>query len=364
MTEPTPNSLEQQLAALRSDIDAIDDQILVLLNQRAELAVRVGELKSQHRQCHYAPKREREIIARMLQTNPGPFPPEGVRAVYTEIISASRSLERVLTIAYLGPPATYSHHAALRRFGRLSNYAPYQQLREVFEAVAKGDADYGIVAIENSTEGVVNSTLDLFIEVPVKICAETYIDVTHCLLSRGSLDQIEVVYSHPQALAQCQNWLRHTLPRARIEALSSTARGVERAREEPHAAAIGGEFAAEYYDIPILARSIQDRPGNTTRFVVIGHDENPPSGNDKTSLVVYVRDRPGALYDALSPFREHHINLTHIHSRPSRDEPWQYTFYIDLHGHAQDPPVAAALAGLERASLFVKLLGSYPRESR
>lgn len=357
-------AVDAELTRLRSEIDRVDDEILDLLNRRAHLAMEIGRLKQGTERTFYVPSRERSILERLCKRNPGPFTAEGLRAVFGEIISASRALERTLTIAYLGPQATFSHYAGLRRFGQSATYVPYAQVAEVFEAVAKSQVDYGVVAIENSTEGVVNSTLDLFLEWPVKIYAEVYVDIVHCLLSRFALNQIKVIYSHGQALAQCRQWIRQTLPQAETHDVGSTTRGVELALKEEGSAAIAGAFAAEYYNIPIVAKSIQDLASNTTRFVVIGHDESPPSGNDKTSIVLFIRDRPGALVEALLPFRIHDINMTHIHNRPTRREAWQYTFYIDFLGHIQDPRVQNALRDLEEKSLYVKVLGSYPRELR
>lgn len=361
-TNPSADETREDLLRLRRDIDKVDDEILTLLNRRAQLAIEVGQFKDRAQRIHYVPTRERDIIERLTRGNPGPFPAEGIRAVFSEVISASRSLERTLTIAHLGPPATYTHFAGLRRFGRSATYVPYSRLSEVFEAVAKGQADYGVVAIENSTEGVVNSTLDLFLDAHVKIYAETYLDIVHCLLSRFPMDKIQVVYSHGQGLAQCRQWLEQTLPKAQATDVGSTSRGVELALAEDHSAAIASSFAAEYYNIPIVANSIQDRAVNTTRFVVIGHDESEPSGNDKTSIILFIRDRPGALYDALRPFRRYNINLTHIHNRPTRREAWQYTFFIDFVGHVKDDTVKQALRDLEETSLYIKVLGSYPRE--
>jgi chorismate mutase/prephenate dehydratase len=348
------------LPEIRASIDAIDDQLLRLLNERADLVHEIGQLKRRDQTAIYAPEREEQVFQALIQKNKGRLPEAALRAIYREIMSASLALEKDLTIAYLGPEATWSHQAARQKFGASVNYAAQSSIAEVFNVVARGKADYGVVPIENSTEGAVNYTLDVFMESDLKICAQFTLKIENDLLARGPREEIRKIYSHPQVIGQCRQWLRHNLPRVDVIEVSSTTRAAELAASEPGAAAIAGRMAAEVYELDVLETSIQDKPNNTTRFLVIGHRASPPTGNDKTSLMFCVQDQPGALLRALEPFQRLGINMSKIESRPSKRKAWEYFFFVDIDGHASEPTVAQALADIERHCTFLKILGTYP----
>jgi chorismate mutase/prephenate dehydratase len=350
------------LDELRRAIDATDDELLRLLNERARLVKQVGEIKAALKQPFYVPERERQIVSRLEEANSGPFPTEAIRAVFSEVISACLSLEHPLRVAFLGPEATFTHMAARTRFGLSARYVPAATIAGVFAEIEKGLADLGVVPVENSTDGVVNSTLDMFIDSPLKVSAEIVLDINQCLLTRdGTLDGIQKVYSHPQALGQCRRWLGTNLPKAALIEVASTALAARLAKDDPVAAAVASELAGHLYDLKVAKQKIEDETRNATRFLVIGRDSATPTGRDKTSLMLAVSDRPGVLHDVLLPFAARKINLTHIESRPSRRRPWHYVFFIDLDGHATTADVAAALDELARACDQVKVLGSYPR---
>jgi chorismate mutase/prephenate dehydratase len=354
---------KKKLEGLREEIDRIDLQLLSLLNRRARTVEKVGKLKSKEGSYFYDPKRERAILNRVAEKNPGPFPDARLRVIFQEIISASRALESPTTVCYLGPEATFTHEAATRRFGRSANYIPMPRVEDVFAAVEKKSVQYGVVPIENSTEGVERRTVDLFLDSPLCICAENCLEIRHHLLSQNALSDIERVYSHQQAFAQCRSWLAENLPRAEQIPVSSTARGAEKARDDEAGAAIASHLASDLYQIPIQARAIQDAAWNKTRFVVVGYDCPDPSGHDKTSVILFLKDQPGALFRALEPFQETKINLTNIESRPTKKEAWKYMFYIDFQGHMKDRKIKNVFKELEARSLYVKVLGSYPMES-
>jgi chorismate mutase/prephenate dehydratase len=350
------------LKPLRDEIDAIDDQILDLLNRRADLVKQVGRIKQERQDPFYVPVRERAIVERLASRNPGPFPSEAIRPVFQEIISACLSLELPLKVAYLGPEATFTHMACKRRFGLSALYLPAATIAAVFEEVEKGLADFGVVPIENSTEGVVNHTLDSFIDSPLSICGEIVLEVSHCLLNRsGELGDIQKVYSHPQAVGQCRKWLAENLPRAAVIDVASTALAARLARDDPQSAAVASELAGQLYDLRVVKRKIEDQLQNVTRFLVIGARATEPSGRDKTSVLFSVKDQAGVLFKVLRPFADHRVNLSKIESRPSRKRPWEYVFFIDLDGHRQDPPLARAIEEFAAACESVKVLGSYPR---
>ncbi|MBI4241731.1 MAG: prephenate dehydratase [Candidatus Rokubacteria bacterium] len=345
----------------RSRINDLDQQILNLLNQRAEAALRIGEFKRQAELPYYVPEREAEVIARLLGLSSGPFPAEGIQAVWREILSASLALEHPLTIAYLGPTATFTHQAAQLRFGSSARFAPARGIAEVFDAVERGRAEFGVVPVENSTEGSVNLTLDRLMDSSLPISGEILLEVTHHLLSRASeLSAVRTVCSHPQALAQCNQWLAANLPDAATVEVASTAAAVERAASDPAVATIASELAARFYGLPILRSRIEDSPFNSTRFLVLGRQAVAPSGKDKTSILCSVRHEVGALAKFLEPFARHGINLTKIESRPTKLRPWDYVFFVDFEGHQANPPVQAALAEVRERCLFLKILGSYP----
>lgn len=349
------------LDGYRSRINELDEQILNLLNQRAAAALRIGELKREQALPSFVPEREAEIVRRLLDLNPGPLPAEGVRAVWREILSACLALEQPLTVAYLGPPATFTHQAAVQRFGSSAHLAPGRSIAEVFDEVERGRAEFGVVPVENSTEGSVNITLDHLIDSELLIAGEILLDISHHLLGRaGDLPGIRTVCSHPQALAQCRQWLASHLPEVTLEEVSSTALAAERAAADPAVAAVASELAARLYGLPLLRRRIEDNLLNSTRFLVVGRRPAPPSGKDKTSILCSVKHEVGALARFLEPFARHGLNLTKIESRPTKRRPWEYVFFVDFEGHLDTPPVQAALAEVRERCLFLKILGSYP----
>lgn len=352
------------ISALRRRIDRLDDQILRLLNRRAELARAVAVQKARHAAPVYAPGREGHVLARIVRQNGGPLGGEAVRAIFREIISASRALEQRLRVAYLGPQATFAHLAAQRQFGAAVDYVGAPTIAEVFHDVERGNADVGVVPVENSTEGMVAHTLDLLVDSPLKICAEIMLPIRHCLLAAPGqrLDQVRMVAAHPQALAQCRRWLGTHLPGIATAEERSNAAAAQRAAAEPGLAAIASEAAATAHGLAVLARAIQDEVSNVTRFLVLAHhDAESPSGEDKTSLVLSVRDEVGILARLLRPFARHGIDLIKIESRPLRERPWEYYFFLDLRGHRREPRVARALEAVARRTLRLVVLGSYPK---
>ncbi len=353
------------LGELRKQIDAIDQQILDLLNRRAAVVQQVGQVKLREGMDFHAPQREEEILERLTRGNPGPFPVRGVRSVYREIISACRALEHPLRVAYLGPRATFTHLACLKRFGEAAEYVPVRSIRDVFQEVEKEKAAYGVVPIENSTEGVVSHTLDMFVDSDLKIGGEILLDVSHHLLSRsGEKAAIEKIYSHAHAIAQSRRWLEANLPHVPVLEVASTAAAAETASRDPNAAAIASELAARLYGLEVVSARIEDAANNFTRFLIVGRKPAPRTGHDKTSILFSIKDRVGALYGMLEPFAEGGINLTKIESRPSKTKVWEYLFYVDFEGHGEDPRVERALARLSEQCLFLKVLGSYPSEKK
>ncbi|MGH7962830.1 MAG: prephenate dehydratase, partial [Candidatus Binatia bacterium] len=350
------------LEPLREQIDRLDGQILALLNRRARLARRIGQAKRQDGAGVYVPERERQVLARLAKLNQGPLPAEAVRAIYREIISASRALEQPLRIAYLGPEATYTHLAAREQFGSQAVFVPVVTIPQVFAAVERAEVDYGVVPIENSTEGAVAITLDMFVESSLSIIAERSLEIRHCLLSRAPrLTRVTRVLAHPQALAQCRRWLVTQLPGATTEEVTSNARAAELAAADLQTAAIASRLAAEHYKLNVLAENIQDQAANFTRFAALSRAPHVtrPSEHDKTSLLLSVRDEVGVLYRTLKPFADHAINLLRIESRPLKGRPWEYLFFIDVGGHVSDAPLARVLQEIAPLCSFVKVLGSY-----
>jgi len=348
------------LDELRTKIDSLDERILSLLAERARLAAAIAKLKQKDNATQFVPSRERQILERIVSLNPGPLSAESVAAIYEQIIAACRALESPLNIAYLGPAGTFCHLAAKRKFGPDATLLPFSSIDDVFMAVEKKNANFGVVPVENSIAGVERSTLDRFIGSVVHICAECYVDIRHNLLQRDPREETKRVYSHPQALAQCHNWLRANLPGVETIEVSSTARAAQLAAAEPGLAAIGTELAASLYNLPIVASGIQDRPDNRTRFLIIGQEDAQPSGKDKTSLMFSVLHRAGSLWEALGIFHRNKINMTMIESRPTKQTPWEYVFFADVQGHNHEEPLSTALAELAQQILFVKVLGSYP----
>lgn len=352
------------LATIRARIDALDERLQTLLNERAACALEVAHFKRSTAQevAYYRPEREAEVLARVLARQQGPLAPEEMVRLFREIMSACRALEEPLRIAFLGPNGTFTEAAALKHFGQAVTTKPLPTIAEVFRAVEAGDAQYGVVPVENSTEGMVNHTLDGFLNSPLQICGEIELRVHHNVLSKSTaLAEVQCVYAHAQALAQCRHWLEESLPGVACHAVSSNAEAAKRAAQEVGAAALASQRAAEIYGLHVLAANIEDEPDNTTRFLVIGRHAAPPSGQDKTSLLVSTVNRPGALSRLLEPLARHGLSMTRIESRPSRRGTWDYVFFIDIEGHVQDAAVASALAELRHDAALFKILGAYPR---
>lgn len=351
------------LVDARRKIDALDEQILHLLADRASVAKKVARLKrAADVEVFHDPEREKEVLERLVARGAKRFPPAAIRAVFREVMSACLSVEEPLRVAYLGPEGTFSQMAARNLFGLQARYRECATIDAVFEAVESGDATYGVAPFENSTEGAVSMTSDALIESRLLIRQEHVLPVSHCLLSRAkSLAEIHTVYSHPQALGQCRSWLAKHLPRAQLVQTSSTAAAAREAHADERTAAIGAELAGEIHDLPILRANVQDRPENATRFVVVAKTDAPPSGSDRTTIAFGVIDAKGALRRVLSIFEGHDVNLTRIESRPSRKKAWHYVFLVDVEGHRKDANLARALRELARSTDFVKVVGSYPR---
>jgi len=345
----------------RSRINNLDEEILNLLNRRGQVALQIGELKRQQDLPYFVPERESQILERLVAKNPGPLTADAVRAIWREILSASLALEHPLPVAYLGPAATFTHQAAVRRFGSSAELMPVRTIADIFDEVERGRAAYGVVPIENSTEGAVNVTLDRLIDTDVSIIGEVTLDITQNLLSRASaLSEVKIVCSHPQALAQCREWIAAHLPDVRTEEMPSTTASAERAREDPSVAAIASEMAARLYDVPIMRQRIEDNPSNSTRFLVIGRRPAPPTGHDKTSILFSMKNEPGVLYSILAPFAQRRLNLTKIESRPTKRRPWEYVNFVDFEGHRDTETVRDVLAEVKERCQFLKILGSYP----
>ena len=367
----------------RKAIDQLDEQLVKLLSERTRHVLAIGEIKQAAGEEIYAPHRERAVLDRVAKMNPGPMTADQIRAIYREIMSSALALEKTLSIAYLGPEATFTHQAAVRRFGSSLKYVAQKTISDVFTEVQKGRADYGVVPVENSTEGVVTHTLDMFVDSDLKIVSQIVLPVSHSFASRFPREKIEVVFVHPQTRGQCRNWLQRNFPNAEIIETPSNAISAERAKgptyrsivqkravggavigrartQEVPTGAITSELAAARYELPILEQDIQDNAANATRFLVLGRQCSPPTGHDRTSLMISVTDKVGALHEALASFRRAKINLTKIESRPSKRKAWEYFFFIDCDGHAQDKKVARAIQNLGEHCNFVKILGSYP----
>ena len=347
---------------IRNQIDSTDVELLGLLSRRAELVHQVGLIKKRDGLQIYAPEREEALLRKLVEMNHGRMPERSIRAIYREIMSTALALEDDLKIAYLGPEGTWTHQAAIKKFGHSVAYAAQPNFADVFDQVARRRVDYGVVPIENSTEGAVSHTLDLFVDSPLHICAQILLRIENGLLAAIPREQIKTLYSHPQVFGQCRGWILKNFPAAELVEVSSTTKAAQLAREHAAqgAAALGGMLAAELYGLTLLEESIQDSATNTTRFLVIGEKTCPPTGNDRTSILFAIHDRPGSLVNALRAFDQFQINLSKIESRPSKRKDWEYIFYVDLAGHCADPKVANALTELSRHCSFVKLLGSYP----
>lgn len=351
----------EKLKKYRKKIDRIDNDILYLLNERAKIILDIGALKSKKAKPSFSPYREAQIYRKLLKANKGPLSAESVKAIYREIMSGSLSLQNPPKIAYLGPEATFTHIAALKKFGSSLEYVECDSIADVFTEVERDRADYGVVPIENSTEGAINYTLDMFIASGLKIYSESYLSIRHFLLSKSKkLSSIKRVYSHQQVLAQCRIWLKTNLPDAQLIPVTNTTVAASSYTARRDSAAIASKLAAEEYNLNILARSIEDSPHNITRFLIIGKHQAKPAGNDKTSIVFSMKDRVGALHDVLAPVKKNNINLTKIESRPSKKKAWKYYFFVDMQGHVKNKKIKQALRQLERNCNFLKILGSYP----
>ena len=347
---------------IRKQIDLVDQDLLNLLSQRADLVHEVGVIKKRDGLQIYAPEREHALLDRLIALNQGRLPEKSIKAIYREIMSAALALEDDLKIAYLGPEGTFTHQAAIKKFGHSVAYSAQPNFSDVFDQVARRHANYGVVPIENSTEGAVSHTLDLFVDSTLHICSQILLRIEHCLMSAIPREKIKTLYSHPQVFGQCRNWILKNFPEADLVEVSSTTKAAALAKEKSSAgaAALGGALAAEIHGLDLLESAIQDRATNTTRFLVIGEKTCPPTGNDRTSILFAINDRPGSLVSALKSFEHLHINLSKIESRPSKRKDWEYIFHVDLSGHCEDENVSAALAELANHCSMVKILGSYP----
>lgn len=354
--------MPEQIKQLRDQIDAIDNELLQLVSKRAGLAQQIGKIKKNG--IVYRPEREAQILTRIQEQNPGPISNAHIKYLFTEIMSLCRALEGTMSIAYLGPNGTFSEEAALKRFGSAITAIPCESIDDVFRAVESETAHYGVVPVENSTEGAVSRTMDLLLQSPLFICGEIQIPVhQHLMAQEIDLTRISKIYSHPQSLAQCRHWLKANLPHLSDMALINAASNADAARQaaaDKTVAAIAGERAAELFGLTVCAKNIEDDPKNTTRFLVIGSQLVNASGKDKTSLAVSTNNRSGAIYRLLEPLAQHDVSMSRLESRPSRSGLWQYVFYIDLEGHQQDEHVAAALAEIREQAAFLKIFGSYP----
>ncbi len=353
---------ENKLSELRKKIDKIDENIISLLKERIQLAKQIGEIKKCIGTQSFDLGREKEVFTKILNLNQGIFPEEALKVIYSEIIKACRGIQEKIKIAYLGPEATFSHIAAQKFFGTSAQFIPVETILDVFEEVSSERADFGVVPIENSIEGVVATTLDAIYEYGLKVCGEVYESISHHLMNlTGKLEDIKKILSHPQAIAQCRKWLRKRLPSVPIETVSSTALAAKWAAVDESVGAIASLLAAKLYHLQIVAKNIEDIKGNSTRFWIIGKKEVEPTGEDKTSILFSVADRPGALYQVLKCFAEKGINLTKIESRPAKDEPWKYVFFLDCEGHIKEEKIKICLEEMQSYCIQVIWLGSYPK---
>ncbi len=345
---------------IRKKLDKIDFCLLDFLNKRANLSLQIGRIKKKENKDIYSPDRERQVLKRLDRLNKGPMTRESVQAIYREIMSASLALEKPLVIAYLGPRATFSHQAALKKFGSSVSYLSCNTITDVFSEVEKESADYGVVPIENSIEGAITHTLDMLVDSDLKIYSQIILEISHNLLANCKKERIKKIYSNPQVFGQCRLWLEDNLPKIEWIEVSSTTRAAQICSKERNSSCIASILAAKEYGLKVISRDIEDSPHNITRFLVIGKSDCPPSGEDKTSIIFSIKDRVGALHEMLVPFKQYKINLTKIESRPSKRKAWDYYFFVDLQGHRLDKNVRQALEKLEDKCKFLKILGSYP----
>jgi len=362
MNESKNTQTDIRLNHLRQTINGIDDSILNLINKRLAIAKEIGDIKKEQNTYVYDKIRENEIMERLTSLNTGPLKSQALHQIFTNIISAAREIQTPTTISYLGPEATFTHVAAMDLFGHSAEFVPQNSIRDVFMEVAKGKCDYGVAPVENSIEGAINHTLDLFFESDLRICAEKYLNISHALLSRSSsINDIEVIYSHPQAFAQCRGWIRKNLPNATLTECNSTAHAAQKAFKGKNAAAIANSEAAHIYGLQILESGIEDHSHNITRFLLIGRDESRPTGCDKTSIMFAISHVPGALYKILQPIADAGINMSKLESRPTKHENWSYFFFVDFDGHIEDNHIRQTIEQMKPYCKYLKWLGSYPR---
>lgn len=352
-----------KIEKLRKEIDSVDSQILGLLSKRGKKVLEIARVKSSSGKRYYVPEREKFILERLIKKNRGPILENGLKAIYREILSVCRNLEIPIKVAYLGPEGSFTHLAAMEKFGSSVEFIPTNDIAEVFTAVEKNEVDLGVVAVENSSEGVVTYTLDMLVDSSLKIVDEAMLEITHYLASpENDIHRIKKIYSHPQALGQTRIWLHSNLLGIKVVEVDSTSEAARLASLEKGSGAITGKWAAEVYRLNVLRTHIEDLAHNSTRFLVIGKEETKRTGRDKTSIIFSVKDKPGALYHCLAVFAKANINLTKIESRPSKKKAWDYIFFIDLEGHIEEPKVKKALGQLEKMCVYLKVLGSYPRQ--
>ncbi len=346
---------------LRKEIDKIDEQVVQLLSRRASIAQEIGHHKSRTSTHYFTPEREQTVYKRLSDLNKGPLPNSALSAIYREVMSASRALEKPLTVGFLGPVGTFSHQAGISRFGSSSSFLPTESITDIFMQVERGLCDYGVVPVENSLSGVIPETLDTFMQCNLRIVSELFVPIVHNLATHcATVEEIKKVYSKTEPFAQCRQWLRNHLPGIELVEVSSTAKAAELASMEPSSAALCPALAAELNKLPILVEHTEDNPNNRTRFLVLGYNEPEPTGKDKTSLMFSVHHRSGELFRAMSAFEKYDVNLTMIESRPSKLAAWEYIFYMDVQGHQRDPQVQRAVTQLKEHALFLTILGSYP----
>jgi len=352
---------------LRKEIDVLDSRIVDMLNKRAEIVKKIGDIKKQNGAPIYVPGREKEVYSRILAQNKGPLPNGSLEAIYREIIAGSRNLEKSIRVSYLGPEGTFSYFAARQKFGVEVEYSPARGIDDVFRDVSSSRCDYGIVPVENSTEGGIRETLNMFVEFDVKVCAEIVLTIHHNLMATCTKDEIKKVYSKPQILAQCKNWLINNLPHAELIEVSSSAEAARivkkdiKSAEGRYCAVIAHAEMAQQCDLNILYRNIEDNPSNSTRFFVLGKESSAPSGKDRTAVMCYIKNHVGALLEILEPFKTFKVNLTNIESLPTRKKAWEYCFYLDFEGHISDPAVKKALDEVAKKCFDIKVLGSFPK---
>ncbi len=355
------DATEEQLDRLRLQIDDLDDQLLLMLSRRAEVVIQIGDLKRGSSKSYYAPHREKRVLDRIRSMNKGPLPDKVLVAIWREMMSGSLLLEKPLRIGYLGPEGSFSQLAAMGKFGASVEYVPFADIRSVFIEVSRRHCDLGVVPVENSTGGSVIDTLDAFVELQVKICAEMIVRIHHNLLAKCELEKVNVIYSKPEIFAQCRDWLANQMKNIETKPVASSSRAAQQASKEDYAAAIGSSLAAELYGLKIICENIEDNPNNYTRFAVISPESAMRTGQDKTAMMFITADKPGALLEVLEVFRTYGVNMSSITSRPSRKQTWEYYFFVDIDGHQDDPNVIEAIKAAKEHCLQLMVLGSFPK---